>query len=294
MLKRIGKGAIVGATLTTHVPRLFLEGEAREIYIGKNPSSFFEALPQMYEEKIKDLDFDTFLVIDTHWWTTIGFIINGNHQLSGKYISDEVPEMIHDYFYWYFGDSQLAKLMCEKANQKALSVSVCSNPLLPVHYPTLVPMHYLNPQNKHAVLTTSVAYTSSVAQELLYGEAIREAVEASGRRVVIVASGGLSHKFLPLDVIQKFAGPELSNIPEYHLKRDQDFIRWMKQGKHEWALESVEEYRAKCMPEGKFAHYIRMISALGGAKCKIEAIQYGKYEAAIGTGQAIFWFDIPL
>ncbi len=291
MSKNRGKGAIVGATLTTHVPRLFLEGEARESYIGKNPSSFFEALPQMYEEQIKGRNLDTFLVIDTHWWTTVGFIINGNHLLNGVYTSDEIPEMIQDYMYRYVGDRELACCISNEAREKGLPVSVCDNLNLPVHYPTLVPMRYLNPRNKHRVLSTSVAYTSSVEQELRYGEAIREAVIASGRKVVIVASGGLSHKFWPLDVIKQRAGPELSNIPECNRKFDEAIIDALKKGDHERVLAFVEGFRKDCAPEGRFAHYLRMVGALGGADCTLKGIQYGNYEAAVGTGQVIMWFD---
>jgi hypothetical protein len=37
-----------------------------------------------------------------------------------------------------------------------------------------------------------------------------------------------------------------------------------------------------------------MIGALGQASFISPGIQYGDYEAAIGTGQAIFWFDAPI
>lgn len=291
MPKNTRTGAIVGATLTTHVPRLFLEGAEREAYIGKNQSSFFEALPQMYQEQIKGRDFDTFLIIDTHWWTTVDFVVNGNYLLTGTYTSDEVPEMIHDYAYNYAGDRELAARIAECAKEKGLPVSVCKNPFLPVHYPTLVPMHYLNPEKNYNVLITSVAYTSSVEQELRYGEVIREAVEASGRKVVLVASGGLSHKFWPLEVIKERAGPELSNIPESNREFDEDIIGFLKQGEHYTVLSITEEFRRECSPEGRFAHYLRMVGALGGMDCTLKGIQYGNYEAAVGTGQVILWFN---
>jgi 3,4-dihydroxyphenylacetate 2,3-dioxygenase len=291
MPKNKGKGAIVGATLTTHVPRLFLEGEAREKYIGTNPSSFFEALPRMYEEQIKGRDFDTFLVIDTHWWTTVDFIINGNYLLNGVYTSDEIPEMIQDYMYRYVGDRELACCISNEAREKGLPVNVCKNPFLPVHYPTLVPMHYLNPEKKYRVLIMSVAYTSSAEQELRYGEAIREAVERLGRKVVIVASGGLSHKFWPLEGIKEHAGPDLANIPEFNRWFDEKIIEWFKEGNHNSVLASVDSFRQRCSPEGRFAHYLRMVGAIGGAGCTLKGIQYGNYEAAIGTGQVILWFN---
>ncbi len=288
----MSKGKIVGATLTTHVPRLFLEGEAREAYIGKNPSSFFEALPRMYEERITNLDFDTFLVIDAHWWTTTDFFINGHKQIFGKYTSDEMPDFINDYHYGYCGDPELALCIAAIALEKGLPVKVSQHKGLPIHYPTLVPMHYLNPGSKHRVLTTSIAYTSSVEQELLYGQAIKEAVEEIGRKVVIVASGGLSHKFWPLDVIKDRASPSLENIPPNNRKFDKEIIECLKDGDHESVLWSVEDFRREANPEGRFAPYLRMVGALGGKDCKLKGVQYGDYEAAVGTGQVILWFDV--
>jgi aromatic ring-opening dioxygenase catalytic subunit (LigB family) len=200
--------------------------------------------------------------------------------------------MIHDYMYRYFGDRELALSVAECAKRKGLPVNVCDTFNLPVHYPTLVPMHYLNPKNKYRILSTSVAYTSSVEQELLYGQAIREAVEASGRRVVLVASGGLSHKFVALAGIKEHASPDLVNIPEYNRHFDRYIIDRLKKGEHCTVLAAVEEFRRRCSPEGRFAHYLRMVGALGGTQCKLKGVQYGNYEAAIGTGQVILWFDV--
>ena len=46
-------GQIVGATLTTHVPRLMIFDEAaRRAYMGDRISTFYAALEQLYEERI--------------------------------------------------------------------------------------------------------------------------------------------------------------------------------------------------------------------------------------------------
>lgn len=293
MRKSKGKGAIVGATLTTHIPWLFLEGEARENYISTNPSNFFEALPKMHEEQIRKRGFDTFLVIDTHWWTTTDFIVDGRSNFSGQYTSDEVPHMIRNYHYSYSGDRTLAMKIAEVGQKTGLPVKVSDDKYLPVHYSTLVPMHYLNPYRRlgHRVLPMSIAYASSVEQELRYGEAIRKAIEASGQKVVIVASGGLSHKFWPIELIKDRAGPNPENISGFNRRFDLDIIRWLKEGGHKSVLASVDEFRREAGPEGRFAHYLRMVGALGGAECTLKGIQYGNYEAAIGTGQVILWFN---
>ena len=65
-----------------------------------------------------------------------------------------------------------------------------------------------------------------------------------------------------------------------------------RQGDHASVIELAEEYRRRCAPEGRFAHYLMMAGALGGQAWTSPGVQYGNYEAALGTGQAIFWFDV--
>jgi hypothetical protein len=90
--EEIRMGQIVGATLTTHVPRLMIFDEAaRRAYMGDRISTFYAALEQLYEERIAPLDFGTFLIVDTHWWTTLDYIVNAHERHQGIYTSDELP-----------------------------------------------------------------------------------------------------------------------------------------------------------------------------------------------------------
>jgi hypothetical protein len=109
-------GQIVGATLTTHVPRLMIFDEAaRRAYMGEEISTFYAALEQLYEERIAPLDFGTFLIVDTHWWTTLDYIVNAHERHQGVYTSDELPAMLHDCHYDYPGDRELAELIAMEA-----------------------------------------------------------------------------------------------------------------------------------------------------------------------------------
>jgi 3,4-dihydroxyphenylacetate 2,3-dioxygenase len=69
-------------------------------------------------------------------------------------------------------------------------------------------------------------------------------------------------------------------------------IDFLKQGHHAAVIDIVPEFRAKCAPEGCFAHYSMLVGALGGKRCKTAATQYGNYESALGTGQVMLWFPI--
>ncbi|MGH9891986.1 MAG: catechol 1,2-dioxygenase [bacterium] len=289
-------GQIVGATLTTHVPRLMIFDEAaRRAYMGEKISTFYAALGRMYQERIAPLGLETFLIVDTHWWTTLDYIINAHERHEGVYTSDELPVMLHDYHYDYPGDRELAELIAMEAKEAGIRAYASAHRGLPIHYGTLNPMHYLNPRRDKRILPMSILYTSSVHNDLRFGELIGRAIEKSGRRVVFVASGGLSHEFWPFDTIHQHASASAEEISS-SLNREYDLkiIDLLKKGRHAEVIALAEEFREKCSPEGRFAHYLMMIGALGQARFTSAGIQYGEYEAAIGTGQAIFWFDAPI
>ena len=88
-------GKVVAAIFTTHVPRLMIHDEAaRKAYMGRHVTTFYDAMPSLERERLRDLDFDTFVLIDTHWFTTIEYVLNAHDRLAGVYTSDELPAML--------------------------------------------------------------------------------------------------------------------------------------------------------------------------------------------------------
>ena len=139
-------GEIVAAIFTTHVPRLMIhDPEARRAYMGKNVTTFYDAMEQLERERLRSLEFDTFVLIDTHWFTTLEYVLNAQQRLRGVYTSEELPQMIHEYAYDYPGDPELAATIVEAARAAGLRAIASTYPTLPLHYPTLNVMHYFNP-----------------------------------------------------------------------------------------------------------------------------------------------------
>ncbi len=295
----MNKGKIMGAILTTHVPRLGLTGEERDKYIGAGGSTFFQALEQVYKERLKELEVQTFVIIDTHWWTVPDFFLDSRGRFTGVYTSDEAPRMISSRPYDFFGDSSLAEAIVAETEGTSLSgrVHALDDANIAMHYATLMPMWYLNPNGEQRVLRMSIApYPgASVETELEYGKIIRAAVERLGRHVVIVASGGLSHRFPPFEAMWQRSSSITQNIDSRHRQIDEDIIRYLRNGEHSAVMAVVEEFRRRYSPEGCFAHYLRMLGTLSNGGTELacsKGIQYGEYEAALGTGQVILWFDV--
>jgi 3,4-dihydroxyphenylacetate 2,3-dioxygenase len=289
-------GEIVGAILTTHVPRLMIKDPvAREAYMGTNVTTFYAAMESLERERLRALEFDTFVIFDTHWFTTLDYVINAHERLHGLYTSEELPAMLHELPYDYPGDPELASAIESAARERQIHTLASQHRNLPIHYPTLNVMSYFNrPEALRRVLSIGVCQTASIENDLAFGAAVSAAVHASGRRVVLVASGGLSHQFWELDRARARASAATTDISSTaNREYDERMMEWFSAGAHDRAIAAAPEYRAKCAPEGRFAHYLMMAGALGGAEWKWRGEQFGRYEAALGTGQAIFFFAPP-
>jgi 3,4-dihydroxyphenylacetate 2,3-dioxygenase len=286
-------GAIVAAGLLSHVPSIMLPAEERKARYGGRDTTFPRALQDIYRERIQPADFDTFLIFDTHWFTTRGFVVDTQEHLKGVYTSDELPSVIHDLVFDYLGDKALGGAIVQHAEKAGLRCEGADYQGMSLHYPTLNLMHYLNPGCRYRVLSIGVCQTAPHERNMDFGAAIGRAIQESERRVIILAAGGLSHQFWSYDDMAQHATPDPHHIfNETNRAYDEMIIDFLKKGNHTAVIDIVPEFRAKCAPEGFFAHYSMMVGALGGKSCSAAASQYGEYESAIGTGQVVLWFPL--
>ncbi|MFN2460045.1 MAG: catechol 1,2-dioxygenase [Candidatus Velthaea sp.] len=287
-------GSLVAGLFSTHVPRLMIfDSQERAAYMGRNVTTFYDALEQIRRERIAALHFDTFVIIDTHWHTTLEFVLNAHERHAGIYTSDEIPWMIHEYAYDYPGDPVLAALIAEEASSAGIPAQASAHRGLPIHYGSLNVMHYYNPPpRKRRVLPISVCDTAEIEPNLALGGAIARAAARSERNVLLIASGGMSHRFWPLATIRQRASADPSDISSETARAwDERIMGLWRSGDHAAVIAGADEFRRTCAPEGRFAHYLVLAGAFGGAAWRTPGEQFGRYEAAIGTGQSNFWFS---
>src|SRR5712692_10322489 len=91
---------------------------------------------------------------------------------------------------------------------------------------------------------------------LVLGEVIGHAVARLDRRVVLLASGGLTHRFFPFKELRKRESSSLENIysPEARAA-DEHVLDLLRAGNHRAVIDWIPEYK-KHGPEGKFGHYL--------------------------------------
>ncbi len=286
-------GSIVGAALVSHVPTLVLpEADRREMNHGRD-TTLFTGLHQMRTEKLDPLEVDTIIVIDSHWATTIEHIVTGHDRREGRYTSDELPRGMSQVPYDMPGDRELADAWAAMAEGRDDTwITAIDDPYLPVHYPTLNLLPFL--QGKERWISAGICQTGDAQDFLLFGQLLAAAVATLDRRVVILASGGLSHRFWPL---REFRQHEAAD-PDLHIRTpeaaaaDRQVLAMLSAGDHAGVVDFYPSYRVHA-PEGKFGHYLTMLGALGGAGCTLPGEKFGEYESVAGTGQAHIWFDCP-
>jgi 3,4-dihydroxyphenylacetate 2,3-dioxygenase len=282
-------GEIVGSALVAHVPPLVLPEDVRfELNHGKD-FSIVEGLHRMRRECIDPLQPDTIIVLDTHWFTTFEWVVSAHDRRAGKFTSEELPRGNPQMPYDIPGDPELAKLVAQVAAERTDTwVTANDDPYLPVRYATI----YLTPflQRTEPWISVSTCQTAEFNDMVIMGEVLGEAIRRSDRRVVIVASGALSHKFWPLSQLRQHEGADPADvISPAHRAADEKLIDWMAKGDHAAVLADYPDFR-QYAPEGRFAHYVIMATANGGASWKSPGQAYSDYENAAGTGQIHMWF----
>ena len=286
-------GTIVGAAMVSHHPGLMQCEEFRVLQGAGRDSDLIAGYARL-RDKIAAARPDVVMIFDSHWFTTGYHLIDGGAHYQGTYISDEMPWYLHGVPYDYRGLPSLA-LEIEKVSreQKGYNRAIC-HPDLGRHYPTINLIKQLRLEHADLpVVTVSSCQNCDWPAFLQSGTSIREAIRRSGLRVVLLASGALSHKFNNID--WKPNNPRIfheSNVsrPE-NIVSDKGAIALFEKGRHDSILERWDDEYRKLPWEGFGAHYLQMIGALGGAQCRTKGEALSDYENARGTGNIHIWFD---
>ena len=284
-------GEIVGVGLISHAPTImFDEKTRRELNDGKE-ISLVPGLIRLRDEVFDRLQPDTIVIIDSHWESTVEHILSAHDHRSGKMTSSELPRGMSGVPYDYDGDPELARLAAKLGDELGTPTHASEDPYLPVYYATVNLLTYLHRGEK--VVSISVVQTGEPDDFLTMGRAIGEAVDQLDRRVVVLASGGLSHTFWPLSQISQHEASDPVHIitPEARAA-DERRLELMQAGDHRGIVETMDDYMPH-NPEGDFGHYLMMLGVVGGPGCTAPGEMFSDYENATGTGQVHVWFEKP-
>jgi len=279
-------GEIVAAAVVAHQPMVMVPEHVR-IQLGGTgaDTTLIEPGYRLLRESFAALEVDSFVIIDTHWFTTTEHVMAGAAHFSGLYTSEEMPRNICDVPYDYPGAPELARLWHEVGKERKLYTVNVVSAALPQHYATINLVYHL--RRRETVLSCGVVQTASLDDYLALGGALAEAVRRlQGGRIAILGSGGMSHEFWPLASIREHVGYDPAHVISPAARAiDLEILELWQCGDHAAVVELYPEYLRERHPEGRFAHYLMALGALGGRSCRIRGQRLSAYENAVGTGQ---------
>ncbi|MEO5597676.1 MAG: catechol 1,2-dioxygenase [Novosphingobium sp.] len=284
-------GTIVGAALVSHHPGLMQSDDFR-ITMGDGRDSDLVAGFARLRAKIDEVKPDTIVIFDSHWFTTGYHLYDAGAHYSGNYVSDEMPWYLFDQPYDYRGAPDLAHTCEAVAKEREVMGLATSHPLLPRHYATINVVNALKIHER--VLTVSNCQNCETEHFLESGEVLGEAVHRSDGRVVLLASGALSHKFNGINWVQKH--PRIyhpDNVSsQANVASDREAIALLEQGRHDVIVDRFPDVYRKLPWEGLGGHYLQMVGALGGRELRAKGEVLSDYENARGTGNVHMWFEV--
>ncbi len=282
-------GEIVLAAKMTHVPTMLMSEQPGPVEGKRQPAIDGH---REIARRAKEAGADTVVICDTHWVVNAGHHINANHRFKGLFTSNEFPQFIQDLPYDYQGNSVLGDLIAEKAVEKGVFTLSHHLDSLELEYGTLVPMHFMSREGDFKVVSIAAWCTvHSHASSRKLGEAIREAIEESDSKVLLVASGSLSHKIWPNDDYAANNGT-FTISSEFNRQMDLHVLEMWKNGEFATFIKMLREYADFCCGEGSMHDTVMLLGALGWDEYKGKCEVMTEYFPSSGTGQTNVIFPV--
>jgi 2-aminophenol/2-amino-5-chlorophenol 1,6-dioxygenase beta subunit len=284
-------GRIVAGVLAPHPPHL--------VYAENPPQNEprseggWEMLRWGYERLRRDLaaiEHDVLVVLSPHWQTYIGTHLLAVPHFESVSVDPVFPNLFR-YHYKLDVDVALAEAIAREAAADGLVTKLMRNPDFRVDYGTIVSCHLTNPSWDKPIVALSSCrsaawYNIDVMQEQAraLGRATRRAIEASGRRAVLLSSNSLSHRHFTSE----------SNLPEdmsrehitHHGQHlwDVKLIELMRSGRTRELIDLMPEFTTQAIGETDAGSLTWMMEAMGYPEQPAELYAYG---TVIGTGNAV-------
>ena len=274
-------GRLALAAKITHVPSMYLSELP-----GPRHGTRQDAIDGHLEiaRRCRALGVDTLVVFDTHWLVNAGYHVNCAPHFKGVYTSNELPHFIANMAFEAPGNPALGQLLAQGCNAMGVETLAHAATTLNPEYGTLVPLRYMNPDQRFKVVSVSALCTGHYLNDSArLGWAMRRAVEDHyDGTVAFLASGSLSHRFAQNGLAPEFAFKVWSPFLE-HL--DHGVVAMWQRG--DWAsfCEMLPEYASKGHGEGFMHDTAMLLGALGWAAYRGRAEVVTPYFGASGTGQ---------
>ncbi len=263
--------SIKAAVIVPHPPLIVPEvGCGQEERISKTVASYHRAARFIAEQKP-----ETLIVISPHAPAYADYI----HMASGHMIRGSLKAFGGETEIKVSLDEELIEAVEKRCGQSDFPAGTVGEKFESMDHATYVPLYFVNQYYTEYQLVICSLSGLSREETYQFGSYVQEAVETMGRRVVVIASGDLSHKL-------KESGP-YSFAPEGP-KLDEVLTGIMKTGEVDAFLE-VDEKLCKLGAECGLGSFITMAGMLHKSTVLPEFLSY---EGPFGVGYAVCLFRL--
>ena len=155
-------GEVVGAGILAHVPTIMLPEETRRELNNGPDFTLVDALHQLRRDVFETVDYDTVVVLDSHWFTTVEFVVTAQDRRAGLFTAEELPRGMCRIPYDWVGDPELAWAMDRLDARHSTWVTAIDDPYLPMYYATLNLWKFLGEGLDKRWISVSVAQTGEL------------------------------------------------------------------------------------------------------------------------------------
>ncbi len=291
----MAKGEIVMGALAPHPPHLvYAENPPQNEPVSEGG---WEELRWGYERLRKSLarkEFDVIIIHTPHWQTYVGTHFLGVPQFKSLSVDPIFPNLFR-YSYDLSVDVELSRSIHDAAAKAGLHVMMMENPDFRIDYGTITSCHLVRPEWDLPIVCISSNRSRNYfsvevmqANMLKLGKATRKAVEASGKRALLLSSNSLSHRHFTEEpeVPEDMSQEHITNHHQYLW--DMKMIELMRAGKTREMVDIMPDFTEQTVAETDAGSLTWLMAALDFPEYPGEMHAYG---TVIGTGNAIIGWD---
>ena len=291
----MAKGEIVMGALAPHPPHLvYAENPPQNEPVSEGG---WEELRWGYErlrKSLADKEFDVIIIHTPHWQTYVGTHFLGVPHFKNLSVDPIFPNLFR-YSYDLTVDVELSRAIHDHAAKAGLHVQMMENPDFRIDYGTITSCHLVRPEWDIPIVCISSNRSRNYfsvevmqANMVKLGQATREAIEASGKRALLLSSNSLSHRHFTEEpeVPEDMSQEHITNHHQYLW--DMKMIELMCSGKTREMIDIMPDFTEQTVAETDAGSLTWLMAALNFPEYQGEIHAYG---TVIGTGNAIIGWD---
>jgi 2-aminophenol/2-amino-5-chlorophenol 1,6-dioxygenase alpha subunit len=230
-------------------------------------------------ERVTTVQPDVIVLYSTQWISVLGHSFQTNPHLTGVHVDENWYEL-GDLPFDLRVDAALGTQAAAIASSLGLATKTVNYEGFPIDTGTLVALRFLDPTSATPVALVSCNIYAGQEDSRTLGRAMRQAIEESGKRAVVVACTGLSARFFTEEIDPR----------EDHLSRAEDdawnrrILDLIAQGKNAEVLTLSSDYAHAAVVDMGFKAFAWLMGVLDTPAVAGSVLAYGPIW---GTGAAV-------